>query len=182
MRKKDETLRETLLACARALAENEGIDAINIRSLAQKAGVAIGTVYNYFSNKNDILLALTEEFWSQTLTEMQTAITADSFCGQLEEIFAFLKKRIDRSAGKLMGSLEKVEAAGRQRMISMQADLEKDLIRRMVQDTQIRAGIWDEVFTREAFARFLMMNLILQLRMDAPDILFILAIVRRTLY
>ena len=62
MRKKDDTLRDTLLALARKIADEDGLDAINIRFLAKKAGVATGTVYNYFTNKDEILLALTEEY------------------------------------------------------------------------------------------------------------------------
>ena len=92
MRRKDDTMRDTLLSCARSTADSDGIDALSIRSIAKKAGVATGTVYNYFSSKDEILLALTEEYWKQTLSEMCTAITADSFCGQLEEIFRFLKE------------------------------------------------------------------------------------------
>ena len=87
MRKKDDTLRGTLLDLSREIADTEGIDAVNIRSIAKRAGVATGTVYNYFSNKDEILLALTEEYWKQTLIDMRIAITADSFCGQLQEIF-----------------------------------------------------------------------------------------------
>ena len=79
MRKKDDTLRGTLLDSARALADTEGIEAVNIRSLAKRAGVATGTVYNYFSDKNEILLALTEEYWKKTLPELETAVTGGSF-------------------------------------------------------------------------------------------------------
>ena len=83
MRKKDENLRSTLLDLSREIADTEGIGAINIRSIAQKAGVATGTVYNYFANKDEILLALTEEYWKQTLHDMEMKITADSFCEQI---------------------------------------------------------------------------------------------------
>ena len=31
-----------------------------MRALADRAGVATGTVYNYFANKDELLLALTE--------------------------------------------------------------------------------------------------------------------------
>ena len=79
MRRKNDTLQETLLDLARQVVETEGIDAINIRSLAGRAGVATGTVYNYFANKDEILLALTEEYWRQTLFEMNAAINTDSF-------------------------------------------------------------------------------------------------------
>lgn len=182
MRRKDDTLRDTLLEYARNVADSEGIGAINIRSIAQKAGVATGTVYNYFSNKDDILLALTEKYWKQTLIELRTAITSDSFCGQLEEIFAFLKNRIDQSAGKLMGSLGNVDTAGQERMRSMQAHLEAALIQRMEQDTHIRKSIWDETFTKQQFVRFILLNMTMLLKTKAHDIHFLIEIVKRTIY
>ena len=174
MRKKDDTLRDTLLDCARCVADAEGIEAVNIRSIARKAGIATGTVYNYFANKDEILLALTEAYWKQALVELGDAITSDSFCGQLEEIFAFLRDRIDRSAGRLMGSLVNVEAAGLGRMES--------LIRRMELDGRVRRDIWDETFTREQFARFLMMNLTMLLKIRAQNIDFLMELVKRTIY
>ena len=70
MRKKNDMLRGTLLDIARRVADTQGIDAVNIRSIAQEAGVASGTVYNYFSSKDEILLALTEVYWQQALLEM----------------------------------------------------------------------------------------------------------------
>ena len=108
VRKKDDSLRGALIDYARELAEKEGPEAVNIRSLAGKAGIATGTVYNYFSCKDEILLALTEEYWRKTLADMRAAVTAPSFCGQLEEIFTFLRERIDSSAGMLMHSLGNV--------------------------------------------------------------------------
>ena len=48
MRRKDDTMRDTLLNSARDIADTEGIDAVNIRSIAKRAGIASGTVYNYF--------------------------------------------------------------------------------------------------------------------------------------
>ena len=108
MRKKDDTMRGALLDAAREIADVEGINAVNIRSIAQRAGAATGTVYNYFSNKEEILLALTEEYWEQTLEEMGKAVTEGSFCSQLQEIYTFLRARIEQSAGKLMNSLGNV--------------------------------------------------------------------------
>lgn len=182
MRKKDDTLRNTLLNLSRKIADTEGIEAVNIRSIARKAGVATGTVYNYFSNKEEILLVLTEEYWRQTLAEMESSVTADSFCGQVEEMFFFLKERIDQSAGKLMNSLRSVETAGLARMASMQSALETALVYRIEQDPEIRKDVWSETFTKEKFARFIMMNLMMLLKTKAPDIDFFLAIIRRTIY
>ena len=182
MRKKDDTLRDTLLELSRQIADTDGIGAVNIRSIAQKAGVATGTVYNYFSGKDEILLALTESYWKQTLPELKAAIPAGSFCEQLESVFMCLKERIEQSAGTLMGSLGNVETAGQARMLSMQAALETELVRMMDQDDGIRTDIFDETFTKEQFARFLMMNLTMLLKSRAPDICFFNRIVRYIIY
>ena len=181
MRKKNDTLRENLLRCAQEVADREGPSAVNIRTIAGMAGVAAGTVYNYFANKEEILLALTQADWKQALREMQASLTAGSFCGQLEEIFDFLREKIDRSAGQLMGSLGKMEEAG-QRMIEMQQGLETDLVRLLEQDKAVRTDIWDTSFTRQAFVRFIWMNMVLLLKEKTPDIHFLIAVIRRTIY
>lgn len=182
MRRKNDTLQETLLDLARQVVETEGIDAINIRSLAGRAGVATGTVYNYFANKDEILLALTEEYWRQTLFEMNAAINTDSFCEQLKEMYGFLDKRIKKSAGKLMKSLGNVGTAGLARMASMQSELESTFIQSMEQDVDVRSDVWNETFTKEQFARFIMMNMLLLLRTEASDMDFLIMIIRRTIY
>lgn len=182
MRKKNDALGGRLLEAARSIADADGIDAINIRSIAARVGVASGTVYNYFSNKEEILLALTEEYWRQTLFELEAAVGPGPFCQQLQEIFAFLKARMEESGGKLMNSLGKAEAEGQVRMASMQAALSAALAERLEQDETIPGTIWTEGFSKEEFAHFLMMNMMLLLKTGAPDMSFLLQIVRRTIY
>lgn len=182
MRKKDEHLRAALLHHARIIAETEGIDAINIRRIAQNAKVATGTVYNYFSGKDDILLSLTEEYWKQALSEMNLSVHALSFSEQLEEIYTFLKAHLERSASLLMQNLGSAMPTGRQRMSSMHEILMLEIMRRMTQDDQIRHTIWCEDFTLEDYARFLVAHLIVALRSKQPDIRFLIEIIRRTIY
>lgn len=184
MRRKDDTLRDTLLNLARSIADTDGIDAVNIRTIAQRAGIATGTMYNYFSNKDEILLALTEEYWMQTLLEIGTIISTDSFCEQLKEIFVLLRERIDQSTGKLMNNLGGLEALGQTRMVSMQSALEVSLIQRMEQDPEIREDIWNEQFTKQQFARFVMGNMTMLLKAKAPmsDLCFFITIIKNTIY
>lgn len=182
MRKKDDSLRETFLRCAREIAERDGPGALSIRSLAQSAGVAAGTVYNYFSSKDDLLLALTEEYWRETLAGLEGELTASSFPDRVEQLFFLLKDRVMASAGMLMRSLEHVEAAGQARMGSMQQELEKDLLRWMDRDPDVRQDLWSAVFSRKAFARFLLGNLTAALREGGPDIQFLAELIRRTVY
>ncbi|MGK2866460.1 MAG: TetR/AcrR family transcriptional regulator, partial [Mycobacterium sp.] len=48
--------RSSIVTAALALAVN-GYDAVALRVVADRAGVATGTVYQYFSSKDDLLMA-----------------------------------------------------------------------------------------------------------------------------
>jgi AcrR family transcriptional regulator len=182
MRRKDETLHHTLLEFAREIVNEQGPDALNIRALAKRSNVASGTVYNYFESKDDILLAITEEYWRKALAELRNEIQADTFPEQLREIYAFLRNRLADSAGMLMSSLHNIESAGRDRMSSMQKVLMTAILHRMQQDKNISPDIWDETLSDERFADFIFMNMMMLLRMNASSIDPFIEIVKRTLY
>ena len=182
MNKKDDSIRNKLLDSAREMAESQGVEAINIRALAKRAGVATGTVYNYFSSKDDILLALTEEYWRSALQALDEGIPSGPFCRQLEAIYQFLQGCIADSAGRLMSSLVRVEKTGRLRMETLQEVLNTKILTLMEQDQCAENTTWNHHFTREEYARFILINLMAYLRMGAPDISFFLQVVERTLY
>jgi AcrR family transcriptional regulator len=56
-----ETVNVILEASARIL-ESDGLRGFNTNSVAAKAGVSVGSLYQYFPNKDAILLALIERF------------------------------------------------------------------------------------------------------------------------
>ena len=56
-----ETVNVILEASARIL-ESEGLRGFNTNSVAVKAGVSVGSLYQYFPNKDAILLALIDSF------------------------------------------------------------------------------------------------------------------------
>ena len=58
--------RERVIAAAMALGADGGYDAVQMRDVATTAGVALGTIYRYFSSK-DHLLAASMVDWSKEL-------------------------------------------------------------------------------------------------------------------
>ena len=60
--------RKRIVAAAMDLAAHGGYDAVQMRDVAARAKVALGTLYRYFSSK-DQLLAFTWTDWSQELQE-----------------------------------------------------------------------------------------------------------------
>lgn len=182
MRKKDENLRAALLDIAREIANEKGLYAINIRAIAKKAGVASGTVYNYFENKEDILLALTEEYWRKTLLELKSKIQEDSFPAQIQKVYSFLHEQLNESANTLMQSLHNVEALGRDKMSAMVKALGEEIINQISLDKNISSDIWDEKLTKDDFAEFVLMNILALLRMNETNIDPFIEIIKRLLH
>lgn len=182
MKRKDENLRGELLRCAQSIADTDGYEKISIRALAEQAGIAAGTVYNYFSSKDEILLAMTDEYWSKALEEMGGVIADAPFFEQLEQIYQYLCKALQSSVGTLMNSLGGVREAGAQRMLSMHTVMHKMLLCYLEKDGAVREDAWTDSFTRERFLEFVIANMMLSLRMRAKDIDFLVDVVRRAIY
>lgn len=65
MPKKIEQPKETILKYAREILKTEGYEGLSVRALAKKSGVSIGTIYNYFEDKQGLDMYLMMDFWSE---------------------------------------------------------------------------------------------------------------------
>jgi AcrR family transcriptional regulator len=61
--------RMSILKTARDMFFSRGFDGTTIEAIAEKAEVAVGTVYNYFESKSAIILAITADDTSEALYE-----------------------------------------------------------------------------------------------------------------
>ncbi|MEN6418741.1 MAG: TetR/AcrR family transcriptional regulator [Clostridiaceae bacterium] len=182
MRKRDETLREQLLAAAREIVSVSGAEALNIRDLAARAGIATGTIYNYFENKDEVLLTLSEEYWKNALSDLKAQLKPGRFSDQLKYICAFLREHVRDTRGNLMKSLGGARSDGILRMRGMQSMVVGELVARLNADEEIRADLWTDDFTRERFARFVFENLLASISSEGCEHSFLVMIVGRVLY
>jgi TetR/AcrR family transcriptional regulator, transcriptional repressor for nem operon len=80
-----EERREELLAAARRLFVAQGISGTTLGEITAAAGVSKGLFYLYFSSKEDLVLAMKEQFSSKFATDMDRAISdADDWGAKLD--------------------------------------------------------------------------------------------------
>src|SRR6202011_320787 len=77
---------DAIIAAAGALATEAGIDAVQIGPVAERAGIAAGTVYRYFPSKTDVVAALVAAVSEREIGAMQRA--ADAAPGPLSALAA----------------------------------------------------------------------------------------------
>jgi AcrR family transcriptional regulator len=57
--------KNQILEQARTILEKEGCAKLNIRQIAKLSGISVGTVYNYFPTKKDLVIFLMIEHWDR---------------------------------------------------------------------------------------------------------------------
>jgi len=65
-----EAIREKIVKAALSLFQTKGFDATTTKAIARKAGIAEGTVFNYFKSKDDIAL----HFFEQEVDQAMAAV------------------------------------------------------------------------------------------------------------
>ena len=59
------TTKEEILKIGRELIRQQGWAAINIRAVAAACSVSVGSIYNYFTSKADLVGAIVESVWHE---------------------------------------------------------------------------------------------------------------------
>src|SRR4051812_24948043 len=70
--------RADLMAAATALFVERGIAATTLEDVTARAGVSKGLFYQYFHSKDDLLLALQEDFAHRLAERMRKAVLAEA--------------------------------------------------------------------------------------------------------
>ncbi len=76
------TSREAILAASQKLVMEKGLQAVNMRTVASVCGVAVGSVYNYFPSKAELLTATVEKCLERNFPYARRFCSVSEFCGQ----------------------------------------------------------------------------------------------------
>lgn len=77
-------LKEKILASAREIFTEEGFETATIGMIAERAGVGIGTAYNYFESKEELfILAMADELVGPAVNDTQSTIAPEGDAGEI---------------------------------------------------------------------------------------------------
>ena len=71
-----EGAREKILANAKRRLFEKGYQHISLREVAKESGIATGTIYNYFANKDYLIANIMLEDWEKVVAVMDTKVRA----------------------------------------------------------------------------------------------------------
>lgn len=157
MASKPTITREQMLQRAVSMAEEGGIESLSIRAVAQTCDVSVGTVYNYFASKADLVANVVEKYWRDVVEGFDEDVRESSrelgfveFCKILVELLAEPMRTFSQT---WVAGLHRLDARSvveaRKREAQILSHIEKVLVYVLENDRRVDAAVFGETSPEE---------------------------------
>lgn len=180
------TSKEDILKASRELIRERGWSAISIRSVAVACGVSVGSIYNYFDSKAELMSAAVESVWCEIFHRPAD----DTIFQDVQACILWMYERMAYGCQQYpgfftlhsLGFMREEKDDGKRRMQQTWQHILAGLCAVLKQDTKIRPDAFTEQLTAEKFAEVLFAQMLSALLRQDYDPTAVLEITRRTLY
>lgn len=179
--------REEILEASRRMLREKGWSAIHMRSVAAQCGVAVGSLYNYFSSKTELVAATVESVWEELFHMPEDLPEEERFCCCVQWLYDSMREGNRRYPGFLtrhaMGfTTGEGKVEGRRMMERIQSRLRDSLCRVLREDVQVNQSVFDSRLTPEGFVELVFSMLLSALLRGEDSCEPLLAVIHRVLY
>lgn len=180
------TSKEKILEASRALIQQQGWSAVNIRSVAAACGVSVGAIYNYFDSKAALVSATVESIWCEIFHRPEDGAVFQDTQACITWMYGRMAYGCKQYPGFFtlhsLGFLQEEKPEGKLRMQETWQHIWNGLCSVLRRDPNVRPDAFTEQFTAEKFADILFSLMLAALVRQDYDPTAVLEMVRRTLY
>ena len=145
------TSREEIMRVSRKIVSEKGLPALNMRTLAKECGIALGTLYNYYSDKDELVVAAIESVW-QDILEKSAPDSGVRFSQYVMHIYARilsgLKDYPDFFAAHSISVAGSAKGKARGTMERCFGKIRGELHAALLADKNVDRGIFSETFRK----------------------------------
>ncbi len=168
------TSRDKILEQALLIAKKEGVDKLSIRKLASACDIAIGSVYNYYPDKDALVTDLAERFWKNIFSDQDRLYHHGmSFTQFLEWYYSYLHAKMSPYDSSWVKEME-----GK---IPMDETISL-LLQILKEDDKVNNSIWNMEFQPENFCRYVFTNIMALLQSGESNCRFFIYLLENLLY
>ena len=168
------------------MATEKGFSSVNMRSVAVECNVAVGSIYNYFPSKSELLCATIESIWKDIFHMSAEQFDFSDFIKCLSWLFESIQQGGQKypeflsKHAMILASEDKM--AGQKMMEKYFLHLKQNLLEVLKKDTKIRKDAFNERLTPALFVDNIFDLFIASAVNLRKDYQGILEIVQRCLY
>jgi AcrR family transcriptional regulator len=180
------TSKEAILATSRELAAEQGLQSLNMRTVAKKCNVSVGSVYNYFPSKSDLIAAVIQDVWQSIFNLNKISNETDSFVDYVIWIFESVQEGVLEYPGFFMAHSMSFAGSdkekGRQVMTKYFGHMKSGMLASLQKDRNVKLSVFTENFTQKDFVDFIFSNIITLLMKQEHSCTILTEIIRRMIY
>ncbi len=180
------TSKEAILTVCRELATEHGFQSLNMRTVAMKCNVSVGSVYNYFPSKSDLVAAVIQDVWESIFKLNKISNEQDCFVDYVIWMFERVKVGIseypDFFTAHSMSFASSDKEKGRQVMSKYFNHMKSGMLVTLQKDKKVNLSVFTENFTQKDFVDFIFSNIITLLMKHETSCRILTEIIKRTIY
>lgn len=183
MKNKSTSNLEIINACKEIFKE-KGLNSLNMREVASRCNVALGSIYNYYPSKSMLLLDTIDSIWKEILHKFN--FEGNRFDEKVRDLFCLIQEGSESYLDffnvhvYILPKMEKVR--GRAAMEKYFQNIKNKLLDCLNQDKEVNPVFFNEEMTKEQFVEFVFDNLINLLLRKQDNCDGLLYVIRRCIY
>lgn len=180
------TSKDAIMQVCRRIASERGLTAINMRAVAQECHIALGTLYNYYADKDELVIATVESIWRDIFHAGPADPAGLPFPQYVEALFDRIQFGASQYPGFLTAHAIAVAAEKRGEARSIMEHTFRHMKDGMLcilrADPSVDPAAFSPSFPQEEFAGFVLDNLLLLLVQRKTSCKTLTEIIRRVIY
>lgn len=180
------TSKEAILEVCRDIVASKGLASVNMRSVADQSQIALGTLYNYFDNKDELLLVTVEEIWKDIFHMDYGCSAEQSFTKYVEYMFECVQKGAESYPGFFSAHSISIANSKKEKAKSTMENCFKHMKEGLVEVLQADGSVSEDAFSASfeklEFIDFVLDNLLLLLVQGKKSCGVLIEIIQRTIY
>lgn len=178
--------KEVIITASKEIASHSGLSALNMREVAAKCGVAVGSVYNYFPSKSELVATTVEDIWREIIMDANINNEESDFLSSVKYLFELAKKGTENYPNFFFvhttGFGAENKSRGREIMTSFFGELNRNLIAILENDNRVSNNAFNDTFDKAVFVGFVLSNVLMLLQNNTANCNTLLEVIRRTIY
>jgi len=180
------TSKEAILKASKEIATLQGLQALNMRDVAKYCDVAVGSVYNYFPSKADLVAATVEDIWKDIFYKMSNIDNPNSFIERVTWLFETVNNGVKEYPAFFtvhsVNFANEDEEKSRKVMKQYFNHIKDSLLQSLLNDNYVKRDAFNETFTHERFIDFVLSNILTLLIKNEQSCYLLNEIIKRTIY
>lgn len=180
------TSKEDIISVSKEIVASRGMQAINMRNVANHCGVAVGSVYNYFPSKNDLMIATVDAIWREIIQGISECKPHSGFLENVEILFYCVKSGGEKYPSFFSVHSMSIAKSGkdksRETMNQYFESIKSALLVSLQSDQRIKQEFFSERCTQADFIEFIFSNLISLLMQGQNSCDLLIEIIKGAIY